>query len=440
MYSGEMNFDGLIGPTHNYSGLSEGNIASIKNSKQTSNPKKAALQGLKKMKLLMELGFPQGIFLPHERPHLGFLRDKGFKGNDKNIIASAAKKSKLLLNQAYSASSMWAANAATFSPSIDSYDSMAHITPANLLSMQHRSLETEFTYEQLNIIFHKSHFKVHNAIKPNEFLGDEGAANHLRLSSNHLKKGLQVFVYGNEANQDHSNILVRQSKEASELIAKLHMLDEGNIFFLKQNINSIKKGCFHNDIVSLATENIFIYHEEAFEDSKKQISNLETKLQSEKENFFIEISNQEISLDILIKSYLLNSQLITKKNGEMAFIMPEEVNEHLECKRWLKKLKDETPIKDLRYIDIKQSMMNGGGPACLRFKIVVTEEEFNNINSDFILTDNLILKLEDLIQSSYRDALEIDDLEDPALISESFEILDNLTQIFNTGSIYSFQK
>ena len=91
-----MNFDGLIGPTHNYSGLSDGNIASLKNSKQPSNPKKAALQGLKKMKLLMELGFPQGIFLPHERPHLGFLRDKGFKGNDKNIIASAAKKSRLL--------------------------------------------------------------------------------------------------------------------------------------------------------------------------------------------------------------------------------------------------------------------------------------------------------------------------------------------------------
>ena len=86
----------------------------------------------------------------------------------------------------------------------------------------------------------------------------------------------------------------------------------------------------------------------------------------------------------------------------MAFIMPEEVNEHLECKRWLKKLKDETPIKDLRYIDIKQSMMNGGGPACLRFKIVVTEDEFNNINSDFILNDNLILKLEDLIQTSHQ--------------------------------------
>ena len=435
-----MNFDGLIGPTHNYSGLSDGNIASLKNSKQPSNPKKAALQGLKKMKLLMELGFPQGIFLPHERPHLGFLRDKGFKGNDKNIIASAAKKSRLLLNQAYSASSMWAANAATFSPSIDSFDSIAHITPANLLSMQHRSLETKFTYEQLNIIFHKSHFKVHNAIKPNEFLGDEGAANHLRLSSNHLKKGLQIFVYGNATNQDNSNIIVRQSKGASELIAKMHMLDNENTFFLKQNINSIKKGSYHNDIVSLATENIFIYHEDAFEDSKQQISDLKTKLQSEKEIFFIEISNQEIPLEILIKSYLLNSQLVTKKDGEMALIMPEEVNEYSECKRWLEKLKGETPIKDLRYIDIKQSMMNGGGPACLRFKIVVTEDEFNNINPDFLLNTDLIKRLEALINNSYRDTLEIRDLTDPELINESYTILDNLTQIFKTGSIYNFQK
>lgn len=434
-----MNFDGLIGPTHNYSGLSEGNIASLKNSRKPSNPKKAALQGLEKMKILFDLGFPQGVFLPHERPHLGYLRSKGFKGDDKTIVSSAAKESRLLLNQAYSASSMWAANAATFSPSMDSNDCFAHITPANLISMNHRSIEAEFTYKQMNIIFDESNFKVHKVINEKEYFGDEGAANHLRISKTHLEKGLQIFVYGNEKSQKNSNQIVRQSKAASEMVANLHQLDKENFMLLKQSMKAISMGSFHNDIVSLATENVFIYHQDAFENSHEEIKKLKSK--SGLSNLYLlEITNKEIPLEILIKSYLLNSQLVTKKDGDMVLIMPSEVNDYKECTNWLYKIKDQTPIKDLRYVDIKQSMMNGGGPACLRFKIVVNENEFNSINKNFLLNKKLIMQLENLIKDSYRESIEINDLEDPYLINESFEVLDKLTQIFKTGSIYSFQK
>ena len=434
-----MNFDGLIGPTHNYSGLSDGNIASLKNSKKPSNPKKAALQGLEKMKILFDLGFPQGVFLPHERPHLGYLRSKGFKGDDKTIVSSAAKESRLVLNQAYSASSMWAANAATFSPSMDSNDCFAHITPANLISMNHRSIEAEFTYKQMNIIFDKSNFKVHKVINKGEYFGDEGAANHLRISKTHLDKGLQIFVYGNEKNQRNSNLIVRQSKTASEMVANLHQLDKENFMLLKQSMKAISMGSFHNDIVSLATENVFIYHQDAFENSHEEIKQLKSK--SGLSNLYLlEITNKEIPLEMLIKSYLLNSQLVTKKDGDMVLILPSEVNDYKECTNWLYKIKDQTPIKELRYVDIKQSMMNGGGPACLRFKIVVNENEFNSINKNFLLNNELITQLENLIKDSYRESIEINDLEDPYLINESFEVLDELTQIFKTGSIYSFQK
>ena len=85
-YSGEINFDGLIGPTHNYGGLSEGNFASKKHHNQTSNPKAAALQGLEKMRLIMEQGLPQGFFLPHERPNLDMLRMLGFAGTDEEVF------------------------------------------------------------------------------------------------------------------------------------------------------------------------------------------------------------------------------------------------------------------------------------------------------------------------------------------------------------------
>ena len=440
MYQGEINFDGLIGPTHNYSGLSEGNIASFNNSKKTSSPLNAALQGLEKMKLLIDLGIPQGIFLPHERPNLNFLRSHGFLGSDTDIVASAAKNSNLLLNQSYSASSMWAANAATFSPSIDSQDSIAHITPANLFSMPHRRIEAEFTYQQLNIIFNRSHFKIHKPINPSDLMGDEGAANHLRITNHHLDKGIQIFVYGRDSSQEISNVVARQSKAASEYIANSHKLDMEQTFFLKQNIKAINSGSFHNDIVSLSTENVFIFHEEAFNDSKNEIQKIRNAFKVEDECFFIEILKNDIPLDILVNSYLLNSQLVRNPSGDMTFIMPFEVKNYSECTEWLARIKENSPIKDFKYIDIKQSMMNGGGPACLRFKIVVNENEFNNINPNFLLTPALIKKLESLIKNSYRDALEIRDLADPELINESYTILDNLTQIFKTGSIYNFQK
>ncbi len=439
MYKGELNFDGLIGPTHNYSGLSEGNIASFKNSKRPSNPKTAALQGIKKMKLLMELGFPQGVFLPHERPHIDFLKSNGFSGNNEEVISAALKASPLLLNQSYSASAMWAANAATFSPSIDSLDSIAHITPANLHSMMHRRIESNFTFEQLKIIFNKSYFKIHNPIESSDILTDEGAANHLRIANSHLEKGYQLFIYGKNSSQNSLDFVARQSKAASKMVSQLHNLDPDRTFFIKQAEKAINSGSFHNDIVSLSTENVFIFHEEAFEDCDNQLSVIKNKT-ADMDYFFIKILKDEIPLDILVASYLLNSQLVSSPDKGMTLIMPSEVKDYTECTTWLEKLKEISPVNNFEYVDIKQSMMNGGGPACLRFKIVVNEDEFNNINPNFLLSDELIVKLENLIQSSYRDHLSIDELGDPELLNESFTILDELTQIFCTGSIYNFQK
>ncbi|EGF31557.1 Succinylarginine dihydrolase, partial [Oxalobacteraceae bacterium IMCC9480] len=55
----EFNFDGLVGPSHNYAGLSFGNVASFNNVKSVSSPKQAALQGLAKMRALAARGFAQ---------------------------------------------------------------------------------------------------------------------------------------------------------------------------------------------------------------------------------------------------------------------------------------------------------------------------------------------------------------------------------------------
>ena len=438
-YSGEINFDGLIGPTHNYAGLSQGNLASQKHLNQTSNPKAAALQGLNKMRLIMDQGIPQGFFLPHERPHLMTLRAIGFGGTDEEVINQVAKKNPALLKNVYSASSMWSANAATFSPSIDSNDQKIHITPANLNSMFHRSIEHEFTKTQLELMFGRI-AKVHEPIKNISGYGDEGAANHLRVSAQHLMPGFQIFVYGSSAFEVHQGIIARQAEEISQAVSTQHQLDPDRVLFLKQNEQAIHSGSFHNDIVSLANEEVFIFHQEAFAD-RVELERVLHQLKDHVKGFHpIEILSKDISLDDLVSSYLLNSQLITVKNNEMMMLLPEEVQNHGNCMKWLEEIKSSSPIKRFEFVDIHQSMMNGGGPACLRFKAVVNSDELDKINKKFLLSPEKLINLRALVSKHYRDRINPDDLLDIKLMEESYLFLDELTQLLGIGSIYSFQK
>ena len=438
-YSGEINFDGLIGPTHNYAGLSQGNLASQKHFNQTSNPQAAALQGLDKMRIIMEQGIPQGFFLPHERPNLKTLRELGYGGTDEEVINRATKQAPVLLKNIYSASSMWAANAATFSPSIDSYDQRIHITPANLNSMFHRSIEPEFTKTQLQLMF-GSIAQVYDPITHISGHGDEGAANHLRVSAQHLKPGFQIFVYGSSAFESQQGVIARQAQEISQAVSTQHQLDPDRVLFLKQNDMAIKSGSFHNDIVSLANEEVFIFHQEAFAD-RVELERVLHHLKEHVKGFHaLEILSEDISLDDLVSSYLLNSQLITVENNEMMMLLPEEVQNHSNCMQWLEKIKSSSPIKHIEFVDIRQSMMNGGGPACLRFKTVVNDDEFNQVNKKFLLNPKKLMDLRSLVSKHYRDKLNPEDLLDIKFMEESYRFLDELTQLLDLGSIYHFQK
>ena len=86
----EVNFDGLVGNTHNYAGLAIGDKASMQHAFSISHPKEAALQGLGKMKLLMDLGLKQAVLPPQPRPAIPFLKSLGFKGNDPAMILKKA--------------------------------------------------------------------------------------------------------------------------------------------------------------------------------------------------------------------------------------------------------------------------------------------------------------------------------------------------------------
>ncbi len=448
MQAKEINFDGIVGPTHNYSGLSYGNIASTDNKFVMSNPKEAAMQGLKKMKLLADLGILQGVMPPHERPHIPTLRTLGFKGSDKQILAAAMQTDPSLLYNCSSASSMWTANAATVSPSADSRDGRVHFTPANLVHKLHRSLEPAVTSAILKGIFHDERFFAHHSHLPSgEYFGDEGAANHTRFCKDFCKQGIQLFAFGKMATKQSKLPRIypaRQTLEASEAIIRLHQLNPSSVLLAQQNPKAIDAGVFHNDVISVGHKNVFLYHAEAFSDTKAVIAELSTKMNliCKIDLIPICISKKEISIEEAVKSYLFNSQLLSLPDGSMLLLAPMECHDNIKVKRCVDEILQrlDNPINRVEYVNLRESMRNGGGPACLRLRVELTSKELGGVNPHVLLDAQLYANLETWINKHYRDRLSSNDLSDPSLLQEGRTALDELTCILQLGSIYDFQK
>ncbi|MBY5922214.1 N-succinylarginine dihydrolase [Ferrimonas balearica] len=441
----EANFDGLVGPTHNYAGLSFGNVASQSNAAAISNPKAAALQGLAKMKALHDMGMTQGVLAPQQRPDLDVLRRLGFDGNDAQVLDKAYRQAPPILRAAYSASSMWTANAATVSPSADSADGKVHFTPANLVNKFHRSIEPEVTGRILKATFADADRFVHHQHLPeHDQFGDEGAANHTRLCRDYGTPGLQLFVYGrygfDASKPAPKRYPARQTREASEAVARLHQLGEHNTVYIQQNPDVIDQGVFHNDVIAVGNQNVLFYHEEAFLNTDAALAEIQAKF-GDSPLHFIKVSTEQVGLQDAVKSYLFNTQILTLPNGEMTIIAPSECQENPAVFAYLNDLvKQSTPIRQVRYFDVKQSMQNGGGPACLRLRVALSEQEKAAVNPATLMSESKYAELTGWVEKHYRDRLTAEDLRDPQLVVESHQALDDLTRILNLGNLYPFQR
>jgi len=449
MKSWEVNIDGLVGPTHNYSGLSFGNIASELSRNQPSNPKAAALQGLKKMKRLHDLGVKQALLPPQERPHLPTLRFLGFIGSDEEVLRQAYKQSPELFFACSSASSMWMANAATISPSADGIDGRVQFLPANLSSKFHRSIEHSMTARLFKHIFANPLHFVHHPILPsgNTFT-DEGAANHTRFCHPKGGPGIQLFVYGKEQLSTHKQKLpahypARQTLEASQTVARLHHLSERRAIFAQQSPEAIDAGVFHNDVISVGHHNLFLYHEKAFVDTARVVEEISQKMLSEChiKPIFIQVSSERIPLETAVETYLFNSQIVTLPNGAWHLLAPQEAHDHPSVSQFISEVIEDNsnPIQSVDYIDLRESMHNGGGPACLRLRVVLNETELTAARSSIFLTDELYDQLTQWVNKHYRDILLPEDLVDPQFYHNNQRALDELSKLLQLGSIYSFQ-
>lgn len=394
----EINLDGIIGPSHNYAGLSRGNIASASNAGDVSQPRAAALQGIDKMRHNLALGLPQGFFTPLDRPDAPWLATLATTLEDAECHLRA---------QAWSASSMWAANAATVSPAPDSADGKCHLTVANLVTMPHRSHEWPGTLAQLRLAFADPAFAVHAPV-PAPF-GDEGAANHMRLCSGHGSAGVEIFVYG----VGGGRFPARQHLDASKAIARHHRLDPARTLFIRQSDTAIQGGAFHNDVVAVANEHVLFTHETAFEDREAAHAEIRAAFPMVE---IVEVPASAVTLPDAIKSYLFNAQLVSLPEGGMGLVLPTEAQAIPAVWNWLEAhVAGNGPIRRLLPVNVRQSMANGGGPACLRLRVVANPA---TVDPRFIADEAKLDRIAAVVARHWPEAIAPGDLASPTLAGE----------------------
>jgi succinylarginine dihydrolase len=394
----EINFDGIVGPSHNYAGLSLGNIASSSNAGAVSQPRAAALQGVEKMRANLRLGLAQGFFMPLDRPNNAWLAGLAtdMESAEPHIRAAA-----------FSASAMWAANAATVSPAPDTADGKCHLSAANLLTMAHRSHEWHGTLAQLKLAFADENiFAVHPPVPPP--YGDEGAANFMRLCPSHGERGIEIFVYGKAGGP----FPARQHIESSKAIARAHRLDPGRTLFVQQSETAIAAGAFHNDVVAVANERVLFTHEQAFEFPESTYADIKQIMPDAE---IVIVPADRVSLADAIQSYLFNAQLVTLPDNGMALILPSESQANARVWGWLSEMvAGNGPIRELVPVDVRQSMANGGGPACLRLRVVADPE---TVDPRFIADEAKLDKIAEVIAAHWPENIAPDQLDDTALVA-----------------------
>jgi succinylarginine dihydrolase len=390
----EINFDGLIGPSHNYAGLSPGNLAATRSAGHVSHPRAAALQGIAKMRANLALGLTQGILLPHPRPDHDWLA---------TLSTTYAQADRHLQAQAVSASAMWAANAATVSPAPATQDGRCHLTVANLMTMPHRSHEWPHTLAQLRLAFAHPDFAVHAPV-PAPF-GDEGAANYMRLAERHDAPGVEVFVYGRAG----GHFPARQHREACEAVARAHRLDPTRTLFVEQSDAAIAAGAFHNDVVAVADGPVLFAHEHAFADPARFHADLRRLLPQVE---IVEVPAAEVSLQDAIASYLFNAQLVSTADGP-TLIVPEETRTTASTWCWLDRHHaGNGAIRQVRVVDVRESMANGGGPACLRLRVVCDPA---HVDPRFLVDGAKLNRLAAIVERHWPETIAADAIADPAL-------------------------
>jgi len=425
----EVNFDGLVGPTHHFGGLGVGNVASQTNRSRSSRPREAALEGLNKAWLIAQLGVPQILLPPLVRPDRAYLSALGFHGTLAEQVKAAYEADPQLLSAAMSASAMWSANAATVSPAPDTADGKLHITPANLISSWHRAQEAHERGEMFRYLWRNSQdVDVHDPLPSILPLRDEGAANHLRLSHTATEQGIEIFVSGDSPKIEAAprRFMIRQTWQAGMCLGRAHRLHPHRTFHLQQSAAAIDAGVFHNDVISTAHEHLWFMHEEAFECGESSFNEIEEAFykQTGGELRRIVVKTAELSVRAAVQTYLFNSQIVTlpkadaREPSRFHWIAPQQCQAAPEPRILLENWRKESTlsIEKIHFVALQESMANGGGPACLRLRIQLYQRQRDALPADLFLDAEQYDRVHQWIVKWYPESLALADLTDVTLV------------------------
>ncbi len=415
----EAQIDRLVGPTHHFGGLGIGNLASQSHRGEISNPRAAALQGLDKMAVVARLGVPQFVLPPQQRPCWELLHRFGFTGPDAQVLHRALAEAPALFAAAMSSSAMWTANAATVSPSWDAPENRLSLTVANLNASLHRAIEPDETLDQLQRLLPTA-TRLNRGLPGGMAARDEGAANHMRLAADILRPGLHLYVFGDGLPQP-TRYMARQSEQASRAIPRLHDIPPDHAFFLKQHPEAIDAGAFHNDVVAASHGDLLLHHELAFYDAEEKLEQLAARFESiwGRPLKRIVVHRDELSLEDAVSCYLFNSQIVSPSSngsasdadGPAVLICPAQVRDCEPARGLVERWRDQLGLfSEVHYVELRQSMAGGGGPACLRLRVPVTPGELADCNHAMRWSQGLDAELRQIVEESYPTAVTLSDL------------------------------
>jgi succinylarginine dihydrolase len=231
----------------------------------------------------------------------------------------------------------------------------------------------------------------------------------------------------------------RQTREASEAIARLHRLAPECALFFQQDPAGIDAGAFHTDVLAVGCGRFLMLHERAFVGVAECVEQLRRSLRGE---LHLAVArSSELPVERAVRAYPFNSQVLALPDGSMTIVAPEDAREDPPSRAFLDSVvASGGPVRSVVYVDVRQSMQNGGGPACLRLRVPLTDHEAGRLGGRVVLDDTLYEALCAWVDRHYRDRLSPRDLADPALARESFAALDELTQLLDLGGLYDFQR
>ncbi|MEM7558560.1 MAG: N-succinylarginine dihydrolase, partial [Planctomycetota bacterium] len=135
----------------------------------------------------------------------------------------------------------------------------------------------------------------------------------------------------------------------------------------------------------------------------------------------IEVSQAELPMEEAVASYFFNSQLLSPSQLEgseglddfryedsgMVLVCPGQCLEIDSARQLIERLIADpgNPISAVHYVTLAESMANGGGPACLRLRVSLCEEELAQVDSRFRVTPESLDKLRSVIEREYPDRL-----------------------------------